>query len=349
VVYLSDWIVSPVSYPLDVSQRPILKAITPTASTNTIGILRDAIPDGEMGRAIISGCAIVDVLVNDSNHTYAVPISADSTRLGSATSGPARIIKWESSGSTRRAIVLLGDGSAGAEIIDLSGRTGSIADVTALQILRGVVSGTASAAVFTPDDASETLPGDWKAAATQTLAGGKTINRYTALTGPVVSIGNNGIGSTTDPSFYAEGAIFIGNAANGFNASHALAMYFDDTTGFSLIQHADSSGGTSIDMREALAGVSASGGVVSIGGTAPTFYCRVIQASLKFKAGAGAGADGVTGTGGGGDTVVGGIITALGSGPTITNLTYSGSQAATGDISPAQLVANTNDWNPTGW
>ena len=43
--------------------------------------------------------------------------------------------------------------------IDLTGRTGSIADVTALQILRGVISGTAGAAVFTPDDASASLPG----------------------------------------------------------------------------------------------------------------------------------------------------------------------------------------------
>jgi hypothetical protein len=54
-------------------------------------------------------------------------------------------------------------------------------------------------------------------------------------------------------------------------------------------------------------------------------------------------------TGGSGDLFSKGICYSLGSGPTITNLTYSGSQAATGDISPAQLVANTNDWNPTGW
>lgn len=232
-----------------------------------------------------------------------------------------------------------------SNLIDLSGRSGSIADVTALQILRGVISGTAGAAVFTPDDATETLPGDWKAAATQTLAGGKTINRYTALTGPVVSIGNNGVGSTTDPSFYAEGAILIGNQPTGYDPAEALALYYDEATGFSLIQHTDSSGGTSIDMREALAGVSASGGVVSIGGTAPTFYCRVIQASLKFKVGAGAGTDGATATDAIGNQFTGGILT-TGSG---ANLASGGSVAFTGDISPAQLTANTNDWAPTGW
>lgn len=338
VVYLSDWIVSPVTYPLEVAARPVLKAIAPTAYTNRIGILRDAIPDGEMGRAIVSGCAVVDVLVNDSNHTYAVPISADSTRLGSATSGPARIIKWESSGTTRRAIVLLGDGNAGAEILDLSGRSGSIADVTALQILRGVISGTAGAAVFTPDEATNSLPGI-VSLSDQTMGDGvKTFLDGSANEGGIY-VGTNGILAVYDPTVGAKEEHFNINRQAG--GSIIEYDWYESTLSSVLLLKAYSAGPNgfmdlrvewSVATQGVIAG-SASGGAdgrfgVNVGGT-------------DFM--------GASGTSGGGDTVKGGIITTLGSGPTITNLTYSGSQAATGDISPSQLVADTNDWNPTGW
>lgn len=150
VVCLSDWIISPVSFPFDVVDRPILKAIAPTATTNVIGILRDAIPDGEMGRAIVSGAAVVDIFVNDVTHTFAVPIVADSTKMNSATSGPARIIKWETSGATRRAIVLLVDaGATGGSGVDLTGASGSVAGATAINFPGFTISGTPSAAVAT--------------------------------------------------------------------------------------------------------------------------------------------------------------------------------------------------------
>ena len=51
-------------------------------------------------------------------------------------------------------------GAGSGALIDISGRTGSVTDVTALNIDRGVVGGTPGAATFTHDDASATLPGD---------------------------------------------------------------------------------------------------------------------------------------------------------------------------------------------
>lgn len=108
VVRVDDWVVTPATYPFEVADRPVLTASTPTASTNCFGVTRDAIPDGEIGRAILTGVAVVDVLFNSAGHYYADPINGDNTRLTSVTSGAARILKIESSGTTRRALVLLG-------------------------------------------------------------------------------------------------------------------------------------------------------------------------------------------------------------------------------------------------
>jgi hypothetical protein len=113
VVRVDDWIISPVNRPLDVFRRPALKANTPNAITNAVAILFDAIPDGRMGRAVINGAAVVDILINDSTHRFAEPISGDNTKLSSAISGPAEILAKETSGSTRRAIVRLNGGSSG--------------------------------------------------------------------------------------------------------------------------------------------------------------------------------------------------------------------------------------------
>ena len=111
VVRILDWVVSPVDFPFEVLDRPVLSADTPNATTNLIAILSEPILDGEYGKAVIPGpVAVVDILINDSGHEWAQPIDGDSTRLSSATSGPARIVAKESSGTTRRAIVLLGDG-----------------------------------------------------------------------------------------------------------------------------------------------------------------------------------------------------------------------------------------------
>jgi hypothetical protein len=74
------------------------------------------------------------------------------------------------------------------QAIDISGRSGSVADVTALQILRGVISGTAGAAVFTPDDASASLPGDVNLSDQKLGMGRKTVEE--------LGIGESAFGTT---------------------------------------------------------------------------------------------------------------------------------------------------------
>lgn len=113
VVKVGDWIVSPVTYPIEAAARPVFGASTPDATTNLFAILIDGVPAGAFGRAVIAGVTTADIEVNSVSHTYATPKSGSSSVLASASSGPARIIDWESGGSTRRAFVLL-EGTVGA-------------------------------------------------------------------------------------------------------------------------------------------------------------------------------------------------------------------------------------------
>jgi len=114
VVRVADWVVDardpPLGHPFEVADRPVLKGTTPTDDSNLIAILHDPIPSNRTGRAILMGAAVVDLLVNDSAHGWANPINGDSTRLGTATAGVARILKKDGT----RALVMLGDGGGGS-------------------------------------------------------------------------------------------------------------------------------------------------------------------------------------------------------------------------------------------
>lgn len=109
VLRITGWVVSPVDYPFEVADRPVVSGDTPDSPTNFIVILTEPIPRNRFGDGVLVGAAVVDVLVNDESHTHAIPIEGDSTRLSSANSGFARIIDWQSTGTTRRALVSLGD------------------------------------------------------------------------------------------------------------------------------------------------------------------------------------------------------------------------------------------------
>jgi hypothetical protein len=219
------------------------------------------------------------------------------------------------------------------QAIDLSGRSGSIADVTALQILRGVISGTAGAAVFTPDDASETLPGDVNLTS-QSWVGRKQI------TSDGTDVAIRARAEASAPTYRTlevdsemvindrnvTGATPLGLAGHGFvlkNHSTETSIGLSDSDNASAIRlHFDKP-----------AAPITSAGTVTIkddNGRQGQFNCDAMVAdtvvlSNQIQAGYTSttgdntfwhGANqGQTGTSGGGDTVSGGIITTLGSGP----------------------------------
>lgn len=293
VLRVTNWLVTPVTYPFEVRGRPVLAGNTPNATTNLIVILSESIPNGQLGSAVIPGpVAVCDVLVNDAAHTYAQPISGDNTRLGSATAGIARIAAWETSGAVRRAIVVLGDGQA-ADLIDISGRTGSVTNVTAAQFLRTAVTGTAGATVVTPDDASVALPGDVNIAA-QSFKGKKTFTEgmvsYTAFVDPAFMTSLE-VGSIIGTSGLYGGIMMPVTILGGL-CGLEVGYLPDGTVGARLAAY-DSTG--------------------TISTTPPKF---------SITNSSGVQVNGVTGTGGGGDTFTGGICTTLGTGPTsIANVT----------------------------
>lgn len=109
VLAITDKIGDPVNEQIIFGRRPVLSGGVPAAAADLVAILTEPIPDGEIGRAVIQGIAVCDIDINDAGHEYAVPIAADASKLESAATGPIRIAWKETSGSTRRAVVLMAD------------------------------------------------------------------------------------------------------------------------------------------------------------------------------------------------------------------------------------------------
>jgi len=108
VVELTDTLESLTDDYLLISDRPALDGDTPTGTDIPFAILLDAIADGELGRAVVGGCAVVDVDIVDSGHEYATPQASTTGNLVSAASGPVRIIDRETGSSgIKRACVLV--------------------------------------------------------------------------------------------------------------------------------------------------------------------------------------------------------------------------------------------------
>lgn len=90
-------------------ERHVVTATTPSSLHATkFAILQEAIPEGEIGRAVVCGKTIATVDVIDSGDSYATP-DVGSHRLRSAASGPVKIVYAESAGEVQ-ALVTIGTG-----------------------------------------------------------------------------------------------------------------------------------------------------------------------------------------------------------------------------------------------
>lgn len=118
-VGLSDVTVAPSDNEDEFIERHVVTATTPASTHATkFAILQEAIPDGEIGRAVVCGKTIATVNVSDTAHKYASP-EAGEHRLQSGETGLARILYVETTGE-QNALVVIGAG-AGTVIEDGTG------------------------------------------------------------------------------------------------------------------------------------------------------------------------------------------------------------------------------------
>lgn len=110
VLGISDALISPTTDLAEFQERPMLVGITPDIELHTgkFAVLLEPLAQSEIGRAFISGLAIVQVDVLDADHGWAEMKDDDATQLQSRDFGSARIIYKESSTGTKWAIVHLG-------------------------------------------------------------------------------------------------------------------------------------------------------------------------------------------------------------------------------------------------
>jgi hypothetical protein len=109
----------PVNEPFDFQRRFFLTGDVPAGAGDAIAVLKEPAGDGEFGQAVVAGAALADVKINDASHEWARPIAGDTDKLESAASGPARILWKESSGTVRRAVLLLVGGAGALTTLNL--------------------------------------------------------------------------------------------------------------------------------------------------------------------------------------------------------------------------------------
>lgn len=94
--------------------RPCLPGTAPSAATDPFVITLDNALPGETVRGAIMGGMVCDIEVSDAGHGFAAPSGSFTSKLASASSGPAKIVHKESGTGTKRAYVLMLGGTAGS-------------------------------------------------------------------------------------------------------------------------------------------------------------------------------------------------------------------------------------------
>jgi hypothetical protein len=96
--------------------RIAFRGVTPTDGSDPVAILLEPVADGRIGRAVVSGVAVVQVGLIDTEHIHAEAIADDSTKLESAAGGSIEILAIDrSTTGTKWAIVRIGAGASVAE------------------------------------------------------------------------------------------------------------------------------------------------------------------------------------------------------------------------------------------
>lgn len=120
VVRPADPLEDPTAYPFEVSGRPLLKGLTPTAG-DTFAVTLEPIPTDQIGRAVVMGVAVANLSVTSSGDTYASCTTA-TDKLTTGTTGTAKILWKESGTGSKLGLVLMqGVGAGGTAPNDING------------------------------------------------------------------------------------------------------------------------------------------------------------------------------------------------------------------------------------
>lgn len=185
-------LVNPINEPQLATLGPAVAAAAPAADTDPVLIALDGAAANGLVRCVAAGVTVANVQVTDTAHRFARPAAGDTTKLVSATSGPAYLLLPATGTGTALRYVLLGppDGAAGGggsgvTVAEVDGSP-SYASTTTLRFDQadGFALSQPSAGVAQVDlvDATATQPGK-VSAGPQTFGGAKTFAAaVTALT-----------------------------------------------------------------------------------------------------------------------------------------------------------------------
>lgn len=111
ILKLNGMVVTPTDNEVGFLQKQVFDTTTPTADCDFC-VTQRAIPAGQFGPALISGVTVCTIQVSDASHTHAVAGTV-TTKLDSATSGPAEILWKESGTGEKKAMIRIGNRGGG--------------------------------------------------------------------------------------------------------------------------------------------------------------------------------------------------------------------------------------------
>lgn len=180
ILGLNGPLVLPEENEVEFRRQVAFNGVTPTdAHSGRFCILLDAIPDGEIGRAVVSGCVAVQIKVFDEADEFADVDDGDPTALISSATGPAGIL-WIADESSSEEGGSSSEGSSGEvasaprwAIVRLSneGGGGGGGCESANAIIHVTIAGSPTGGTFDwpleVNDSEETMQFDWDATAAE--------------------------------------------------------------------------------------------------------------------------------------------------------------------------------------
>jgi hypothetical protein len=115
ILGISGVIITPAANLSQFQNKNAFTGVTPTVASHSgkFVICLDAIKNGQIGRAWVSGVSAVQIDITDTSHKFCDVKDSDRTKLSSSNSGSARIVYSPGGTGTKWCGVRLGDGAGG--------------------------------------------------------------------------------------------------------------------------------------------------------------------------------------------------------------------------------------------